>query len=135
MAANAYDRSTIARNTGLAIVIAVIANLALYLIARAADWIPEDLPDGAEQFGLFSIVLATALPIAVGGVIFALVNEWTRDPLRMFFLISSIGFIISLLAPLTLPATSTGFRVLLVLMHIVAAVIAIAIIPRPSRSS
>ena len=118
----------IARNTLYAIVTVLVLNLVVYFVSDAAGWIPETLPESAEPFGLVSIVLYSIIPLVLGGVLLALLCRWTTHPVIMFALIAAVVFIASLVAPLTLAGASTSFKLVLVSMHVITAVIGTAIL-------
>lgn len=117
------ERSTIWRNTAIAVITTIVVNLVIYFVADAAGWIPETLPENAEQFGIPAIILYTALPLLAGGVLLSFLVMWTTHPVIMFALIAAVVFIASLFAPLSIAGAETSFRAVLVAMHVVAAVL------------
>lgn len=124
------ERSVIWRNAGLAIVVTLILNVALYFIGDAAGWIPDDLPERAEQFGLPAVIGYTIVPLLAGALLLSFLVRLTSHPVIMFSLIAAVVFIASLFAPLSIAGVSTSFRTLLVAMHVVVAVIGTAILLR-----
>lgn len=124
------ERSVIWRNAGIAIVVTLVLNVVLYFIGDAAGWIPDDLPERAEQFGLPAVIIYTVVPLLAGALLLSLLVRWTSHPVIMFSLIAAVVFIASLFAPLSVAGASTSFRTLLVAMHIVVAVIGTAILLR-----
>jgi uncharacterized membrane protein YeaQ/YmgE (transglycosylase-associated protein family) len=124
------ERSVIWRNAGIAIVVTLVLNVVLYFIGDAVGWIPDDLPERAEQFGLPAVIIYTVVPLLAGALLLSLLVRWTSHPVIMFSLIAAVIFIASLFAPLSVAGASTSFRTLLVAMHIVVAVIGTAILLR-----
>ena len=118
----------IVRNTFSAIVVVLVLNLVLYFIADSAGWIPDTLPESAEAFGLGAVMLYSIIPLVLGGVLLALLCRWTTHPVIMFALIAAVVFIASLAAPLTLAGATTSFKLVLVAMHVITAVIGTVIL-------
>lgn len=116
----------IARNTFYAVVAVLILNLVVYFISDATGWIPERLPASADPFGLGTVILYSIIPLVLGGVLLALLCRWTNHPVLMFALIAAVVFIASLAAPLTLAEAATSFKIVLVTMHVITAVVGVA---------
>ncbi len=126
----ASDNRLIMRNTMIAAVVTLGLNLALYFIGDAAGWIPDELPERAEQFGLPALILSTVVPILVGGVVLVILVHTTNHPVLMFCLIASVAFIATLVAPLSIAGASTAFRTFLVSLHLVTVVVGTALLVR-----
>lgn len=124
------ERSTVWRNTAIAIITTLVINVALYFVADAAGWIPEPLPERAEGFGLPAVILYTALPLLAGGILLTFLVMWTSHPVIMFALIAAVVFIGSMIAPLSIAGASTSFRAVLVAMHVIAAVLGTSLLLR-----
>lgn len=118
----------IARNTFYAIITVLVLNLVTYFVSDAAGWIPEELPESAEAFGIVPVILYSIIPLLLGGVLLALLCRWTSHPVLMFALIAAVVFIASLAAPLTLAGASTSFKMVLVAMHVITAAVGTAIL-------
>lgn len=114
-------RSDVLRSTIIAIAVTVVLNLALYFVADAAGWIPEELTGTAESFGPLAIILSTTIPLVLGGILLTLLIKWTNHPVLMFALIAAVTFIASLSAPLTVSGADASFKTVLVLMHVLTA--------------
>jgi uncharacterized membrane protein YeaQ/YmgE (transglycosylase-associated protein family) len=124
------ERSVIWRNAVVAIVVTLVLNVVLYFVADAAGWIPDDLPERAEQFGLPAVIMYTIVPLLGAALLLSLLVRWTSHPVIMYSLIAAVVFIASLFAPLSIAGASTSFRTVLVLMHIIVAVIGSVILLR-----
>jgi uncharacterized membrane protein YeaQ/YmgE (transglycosylase-associated protein family) len=120
--------SIIARNTLYAVITVLVLNLVVYFVSDAVGWIPETLPERAEAFGLVTVILYSIIPLLLGGVLLTLLCRWTNHPVIMFALIAAVVFIASLVAPLTLAGTATSFKMVLVAMHVITAVVGSAIL-------
>jgi hypothetical protein len=117
------ERSRIFRNTAIAAGVTLVINLVIHFIADAAGWIPDDLPERADNYGIPAIIIYTLIPIVAGGILLSFLVGWTSHPVIMFSLIAAVTFIASLFAPLSIAGASTSFRTTLVVMHVVTAVI------------
>lgn len=133
MERQADGRGMILRNTGIAVIAATVLNVVLYFIGQAAGWVPDPLPESAGTFSLMTVIISTAVPLAIAGGLLMILNDRTRNPLRIFVMIAAIVFIMSLFAPLTVAGTTVAFRMLLVAMHVVAAVIGVGLLIRGVR--
>jgi uncharacterized protein DUF6069 len=120
----------IAVATAVAAVAAVIANVLIRALAVAIFDIPQ--PE-FEPLQLRAVVLSTLGGVLAAGVVFAVIARLTRDPVRVFLIVAAVAFVLSLWAPLSLaladppenPGTDAGSIGTLVVMHAVAAAIAV----------
>lgn len=129
--------SGLPRATLIAAVLAAIANAIVYGIAKALDTLPSDVlvqtPGGQQSIGLASVIVASAFPIVLGGIVLALLARFTMTPRRNFVILASILVVLSLLSPLTIPDAPSDMIATLILMHIVAAVVGVGALLRLSR--
>jgi|GEM_PF-2717595 len=126
----ASGSSLIVRNTAMAAITALVLNLAMYVIGDQAGWIPDKLPARADAFGVPAIILSTLIPIIAGGVVLTLLVHNTSHPVLMFCLIASVVFIATLVAPLSVAGASVSFRVFLVSLHVITAVVGTGLLIR-----
>jgi peptidoglycan/LPS O-acetylase OafA/YrhL len=126
----ASDKRLIMQNTMIAAAVTLALNLTLYFIGDAAGWIPDELPERAEQFGIPALILSTVVPILIGGVVLAILVRTTNHPVLMFCLIASVAFIATLVAPLSIAGASTTFRTFLVALHLVTVVVGTVLLVR-----
>lgn len=129
---NPDNRQKVATNhlwwvTLTAIVLAVIGNIILYFIGEAV--LGGDLmavPPGSTDptpLPIGVIIGATAVPAIIGALVLVLLNRTLR-PITIFRWLAVIVTILSFIPVFQLPASITvGSKVILGLMHIVAAVI------------
>lgn len=117
------EQSHVLRNTGIALIATVVINLVVYFIADAAGWIPEQLPERAEGFGIPAIIIYTVVPIVAGGVLLSILIRVSTHPVVLFCLIAAVVFIASLFAPLLLAGAAVSFRTVLVVIHVLTAVV------------
>ena len=117
-----------------AIFIAIVANVVIYLIARAVDAIPDDLPDEAGTFGIPAIVTVCVITLAVATVALGLFDRLSRDPVRNFTILAAIVLFTSLQAPRGIEGAPGSMVATLLVMHLVTAVIAWLVLTRLSRA-
>ncbi len=120
----------IAGATVVAAVVAVVANLLLRAVAVAVFDIPQ--PE-FEPLQVRAVVASTAGGVIAAGVVFAVVARFARDPVRVFVIVAAVALVLSLWAPISLgiadppenPGTDAGSIGTLIVMHVVAAAIAV----------
>lgn len=116
--------------TGLSILLASTANLALYLIVGAI--IPEV---GAwPGAGVGQIVGATVVYLVVGAVAMAVIRRWSSRPADLYRIVATIGLLLSLVLPISAaygygapgaPPASAATAITLSMMHVVAYAISV----------
>ena len=120
----------IAAATLAAAVAAVVANLLLRAVAVAVFDIPQ--PE-FEPLQARAVAVSTASGVIAAGVVFAIVARLARDPVRVFAIVAAVALVLSLWAPISLgladppedPGTDAGSVGTLIVMHVVAAAIAV----------
>lgn len=116
-----------------AIVVAVLVNVAIYLIARAVDFIPDDLPPEGAGIGVGAIVVVSILTIAVATICLGLFARFSKHPIRNFTILAAIFFFTSIQAPRGIEGAKPQLVLSLMLMHVATAVIAWWALTRLSR--
>jgi hypothetical protein len=120
----------VASATAMAAIAAVVANLLL----RAAAVVVFDIPQPEfEPLQVRAVVTSTAGGVIAAGVVFAVVARFARDPVRVFVIVAAVALVLSLWAPISLgiadppenPGTDAGSIGTLIVMHVVAAAIAV----------
>ena len=115
----------------LAALVAISANLIVFSIARIAFGLQFDLlPFGTNAQNTvtaLSVILAVAFPAFVATFILALLVRLTSRPIRVFRIVSAIALIFSFSAPLT-QGMHLATKVVLSLMHVVAAITIVGIL-------
>lgn len=110
---------------GIAIVGSVIANLVVYFIGRMlvnspADFQPLASPMPTIIFTVLNLVLAT--------VVFAVINAFSKSPIRLFTIVAVVALLLGLIpdimllvnpAPMGMGTPTFGAVVVLILMHFV----------------
>jgi Family of unknown function (DUF6069) len=109
---------------------AVVANALIYLIASAAGAIPETvlIPGMNQPITMVLVILSSFFPAILAAVLLALLNRFTRRPVRLFRIIAAVLLLISFVNPLTIPGAPLTMILALDLMHIVAAAIIVGVL-------
>ena len=120
----------IATATVIAAVLAVIANVLLRALAVAVLDIPQP---GFEPLETRAVITSTAGGVIVAGIVYAIIDRLTNDPVKTFRMLAVIALAFSLYAPIALlledppenPGTDGGSVGTLILMHVISAAIAV----------
>ncbi|MCH7574361.1 MAG: hypothetical protein IIA59_04465 [Candidatus Marinimicrobia bacterium] len=102
---------------------ASLANLALYWVAKAMFGISFIIPMGGpsgplEPLPAGPIVFLNVVPAIGGTILLALLGKYVARPIRLFWIISGVLFLLSFALPITLPAgIATSTKIGLSLMH------------------
>jgi hypothetical protein len=125
--------SAIARAGGLAALIAVVANVAIYLVAAAVGAIDPTVagPTG-DPIGLTAVLILTIGPAIVATALFALLARFTPRPGAIFLAIAALVFAAFLFGPFNLGAP-LAMVLVLELMHLVVAIPVVALLLRTLR--
>ncbi len=109
---------------------AVVANVLVYFIASAAGAIPNTvlIPGMNQPVTAIPIILNSFVPAILAAVLLALLNRFTRRPVRSFRIIAAVLLVISFVNPFTLPGAPLTMILALNLMHIVAAAIIVGVL-------
>jgi hypothetical protein len=126
----ASENKLIMRNTIIAAITTVVLNLVMYFIGDAAGWIPDTLPERAENFGIPAVIASTVIPVIAGGIVLTLLIHMTNHPVLLFCLIASVVFIATLAAPLSVAGSSRSFATFLVMLHVITVVVGVALLTR-----
>lgn len=101
----------------LAILVAVIAGVATFLIATQVFNVNVLMPDGT-QMPIFAVIGASFMGGLGGTILLALLRRFTARPVSLFRNIAIVFLVLSLLPPLTMPGLDTGTRLSMIAMHI-----------------
>jgi len=109
-----------------AAVVAAVASVAVYLIARAAGVpmaLTEVFEDHFARMPVANMAFAALLEGGLAGTVLAAgCRRWARRPRRWFLALAAIGLAASFALPITSDG-STGTKVVLSISHVVVAVI------------
>jgi hypothetical protein len=117
-------------------VISGIVNLLLYFGAQAigfvGDMVPSFLAASPQPFAP-AIVISSIMFTAIGGVLLWVVDRFSAKPITTWRNLAIVGLILSFAQPF-LAFSNTNDIILLLLMHTIAGIIAIAVITRAKKA-
>jgi hypothetical protein len=115
--------------------VAAVGNLIVFAVARGLN-LPLDIPTGPQTSGPLTVapVIATSfIPALVAAGFLALLSRFVKQPLRVFQLIGLAAALLSLLGPSLMSLAGTT-KIVLILMHLVAAVSIIGVLSTLARA-
>ena len=109
---------------------AVVANALVYFIVSAAGAIPNTVlvPGMNQPITVVLVIMNSFVPALLAGVFLALLNRFTRRPVRSFRIIAAVLLLISFINPFMIPGAPLTMILALDLMHIVAAAIIVGVL-------
>jgi hypothetical protein len=118
----------------VAVVASVLGNLLLYgvvvgLLGRTVA-LPAEM---GGQLTIGPVIGASAAGAIAATVVFVALHRFTRRPTRLFLIISTVALLLSFAGPLTTPEIDGFSRVVLLLMHVIAAVASVGVLVRGAR--
>jgi Family of unknown function (DUF6069) len=118
------------------VVAAVAANTLVYFVGSAVvDYDPEFLP----LANVSGAVIFTVVPAIVAPLLYAGLLRFTRDPARIFTIISAIVFVVTAIPDFTyiptVPGSTTAQTAVLVMMHVVAASVIVWMLTTARKTS
>lgn len=123
------DGRTIVGRGVTAAVVAAVANGALAAVARAALDLTAFPPLEIQR-----VVLFTVVGVVGAAVVYGVLRRTVSNPDRAFAVVAAVALVLSFVPDLTiarsLPGATTAGIVLLMVMHVVAAVVAVAVLIR-----
>jgi len=122
-----------------AIVAATVVNVIVFSIGDAAGAFPDDFrfsaPGGGEtSMGVGNVILTTITYLAVGGIVFAIISRLSSRPVRVFWYVAAVAFVLSLVTPFTIEDAPGDMIAVLLIMHLLAAVIGVWVMTRVATS-
>jgi hypothetical protein len=114
----------------LAGVAAAAVNLVVYFIASAAGAIPQTvlIPGMNQPVTFVPVILNSFVPAILAGVLLALLNRFTRRPVRIFRIVAAVLLVLSFANPLTIPGAPLSMILALDFIHIVAAAVIVGVL-------
>jgi len=121
----------------LAMVVASLANLILYVVADAlwsVAWEPK--------FNAILVVVGTIGAVVVAAALFAIVARFARTPVKTYTMIATIGLLLSFVMPILalfgIPGPSVApldTVIVMILTHVIAYVVSTFLFTRLTRES
>jgi hypothetical protein len=125
----------------LAVVVAAVLNLIVYVIASALgvtfNITPPEMP--APPFAL-AVIFATAVGVLLGTLLFWQMPRFSKKPVTTWRMVAIIALVLSLIQPLILltgamgPAASISTVIVLEIMHLIAGGVAIYLLTTRARA-
>jgi len=117
----------LARRGGIALGLAVLVNVAIVFAADAAGIAPI-----LDPLSTGPVVLFTALGVVGATIVYGVLARFRAEPDRLFALVAAVVLVLSLIpdatyAP-TLPGATTLGVTVLAVMHVTAALVAVAVL-------
>ena len=109
---------------------AAVANTLIYLIASAAGAMPQSVlvPGINQPIGPMPVILNSFVPAILAAVFLALLNRFTRRPVRIFRIVAVVVLVVSFVNPFTIPGAPLAMILVLDLMHVIAAAIIVGVL-------
>lgn len=125
----------IALGTAAAIVAATIVNVIVFYIGDAAGAFPDDFrfapPGGGEtSLGVGNVILSTIMFLALGGIVFAIINRFSSRPVRIFIYVAIAACLLSFIQPFTIEDAPGDMIAFLLVMHVLAAIVGVWVMTR-----
>ena len=120
---------------GLATIVAAVrATVVVYFIAAPLVGYDPRFPPLASVGGA---IIFTVVPAIVAVVLYALLLRFAANPVRIFAIVAVIVLVVSFIPDViyvpTVPGSSTGQTVVLMVMHVVAAVVIVGMLTSLAR--
>ena len=107
---------------GAGIVAAIINAILFAIVGIPADQVVERAGT-TETIGLMNVVMASIIPAAIAGLIFAVIAKFVPNPFLVFNIIAALVFLYTFFGPLnSIPTASNQTLILLEVMHVVVGV-------------
>jgi hypothetical protein len=116
--------------------IAAIINAILYLIFHSIGIITDNIfPNPNQPLTVIPVIIASIIPVIIGSIIFYLIERFTNNGFKIFTIVATALALLSLFSPFTvIPNVTTGYALILCLMHLIAAVSLIVFLCKSVKS-
>lgn len=117
--------------------VAAALNAVVYLVASLLGAIPLDveIPNTGGPLPIEAVVIFSFVPAILAAGFLALLGRFTKRPLRTFTIVAVVVFMLSLYTPFSIPGAPFAMILALELMHLVVAVIVVAVLTKLGRRS
>lgn len=118
----------------LAALVVAGVNAVVYLVAAAAETMPQVVVVNGQGPMTLSMVVATSVFGAVAGtIVYAVVGRFTRLPVRVFRVVAASVLVLSFVGPFTISGAPAAMVATLLLMHMVAAAVVVGLLTTLAR--
>ncbi|QIN78431.1 hypothetical protein GBA65_07720 [Rubrobacter marinus] len=111
---------------------AALANALVYAIASALGTIPTDVPVPAsgEPITLSPVIVTSVIGALGAAAVFAVIAAISSRPARLFWWVALVVLALSFATPFTIPGAPAAMIASLLLMHVVAWAVSVALLVR-----
>ena len=105
----------------LAGLVAAVINAVLFFIGSSMGAFPPTviIPNSGQPLTLVPVLVSSILPAILAGLLLALLNRFTKQPLRIVNIIAVVFLMLSFAGPFSIPGAPISMIVFLNLMHVV----------------
>ncbi|QIN79711.1 hypothetical protein GBA65_15545 [Rubrobacter marinus] len=114
-------------------VAAAVANAVVYLLASALGAMPQDVVANGQPITLGAVATSSFVPAILAALLLALLGRFTRRPVSIFRIVAVVLLVVSFVTPFSIPGAPIAMIVALLLMHVVAAAVIVAVLTRFGR--
>lgn len=118
---NKKSAGEIGKSTLVAIGVAAVVNAVLFLVGSTFTFPPDALTPMGAPVGLGPVVIFSIVPLLGAAVVYAILNRYTGNPNRIFYILAGVMFVFMFFSPFGIENVPTAEIVILELMHVVAA--------------
>lgn len=121
----------------LAGITAAVINAILFLIFHGAGVISDTIyPQPDKPMTIVPVIMASIIPSIIGSLVFFLLEKFTNKGYKIFSIVSIVLMVLSLYSPFTvIPGVTTGYSLVLCVMHIVVPLTLLYFIRRAKRTT
>ncbi len=117
--------------------VAAVINAVLFFIFHGAGVLTDDIFVQPNQpLTVVPVLISSILPAIIGSIVFFLFEKFTNNGFGIFRIVAIILLVLSLVSPFTqIPNVTTGFAVVLDIMHVVVAMSVLYFINRSVQAA
>ena len=118
----------------LAAAVAAVANAILYFIGDALGAFPDSvIVAGGQPMTVTPVIISSIVGVLGGAIVFAIIGRFARRPIAVFRVVAGVVLLLSFAQPFFISGADAGYRAGLILMHVVAAAIAVGLLTALAR--
>lgn len=103
--------------------VAAVINAVLFFIFHSLGVLTDDIfVQPNQSLTVVPVIVSSILPSIIGSIVFFLIEKFTNNGFGIFRIVSIVLLILSLVSPfMQIPNVTTGFAIVLDVMHVVVA--------------
>ena len=114
---------------------AAIINTILFFTFHAAGVISDNIfPKPNEPMTVVPVIMASIVPAIIGSILFFLIEKFSSNGFKTFRIVAIVLVLLSLYSTFTVPGITTGYSLVLCVMHLVVAATLIYFIGRSENN-